>query len=82
MSVSPAGFEIARVVAIYKESYTVSNGENETLAELVGKLIYSAASQIEFTAAGDWVFASFYDNNTFTQTFFLSYQNRIDRRQK
>ena len=31
-------FDIARVVAVHKDSYTISNGEVDVLAELVGKL--------------------------------------------
>lgn len=60
-----SGFEIARVIAVHKDSYTVSDGENEVLAELVGKLIYGAQSQIEYPTVGDWVLVNFYDNNTF-----------------
>ncbi|MBW2592569.1 MAG: ribosome small subunit-dependent GTPase A [Deltaproteobacteria bacterium] len=35
------------------------------LAELVGKIIFSASSPIDYPAVGDWVFANFYDENTF-----------------
>ncbi len=39
-----AGLEIARVIAVHKDSYAINNGENDVLAELVGKIMYSAAS--------------------------------------
>ena len=58
-------FEIARVVAVHKDSYSISNGEVEVLAELVGKIIFSATSPIDYPAVGDWVFANYYDENTF-----------------
>jgi len=58
-------FELARVVAVHKDSYTVSNGEDEVLAELVGKIIFSASSPTDYPAVGDWVLVSFYDENTF-----------------
>ena len=58
-------FELARVVAVHKDSYTVSNGEDEVLAELLGKIIFSASSPIDYPAVGDWVLVSFYDENTF-----------------
>ena len=62
---SPEGFEIARVIAVHKDSYGISDGEHEVLAELVGKLIYSAASPLDFPAVGDWVMVNFFDDRTF-----------------
>jgi len=60
------GLEIARVIATHKDSYTITNGENDVFAELVGKIIYSASSPIDYPAVGDWVLARFYDKNTFS----------------
>jgi len=60
------GLEIARVIAVHKTSYTINNGENDVAAELVGKIIYSAASPIDYPSVGDWVFANFYNENTFS----------------
>jgi len=57
--------EPARVVAVHRDSYTISNGENAVMAELVGKLLYTAASPMDYPAVGDWVTAHFYDDNTF-----------------
>ena len=53
------GLEIARVIAVHKESYSISDGENTVLAELVGKLLYSAASPIDYPTVGDWVVSIF-----------------------
>jgi len=61
-----AGFEIARVIAVHKDSYTINNGENDVLAELVGKIIYNADSPIDYPTVGDWVLAIFYDEKTFS----------------
>jgi ribosome biogenesis GTPase len=58
-------FDMARVVAVHKDSYTISNGEIDVLAELIGKIIYSASSPVDYPAVGDWVLANFYDENTF-----------------
>jgi ribosome biogenesis GTPase len=58
-------FDFARVIAAHKESYTISNGESDISAELVGKLIFSASSPIDYPAVGDWVLVNFYDKNTF-----------------
>ncbi len=60
------GLEIARVIAVHKDSYTVSNGENDVSAELLGKIIYSAESPLDYPTIGDWVLANFYDENTFS----------------
>ena len=58
-------FDIARVVAVHKDSYTISNGKVDVLAELVGKLMFGASSPVDYPAVGDWVLATFYDENTF-----------------
>lgn len=58
-------FGIARVVAVHKDSYTISNGEVDVLAELIGKMMFSASSPVDYPAVGDWVLANFYDENTF-----------------
>ncbi len=59
-------FDIARVMAVHKDSYTINNGENDVFAELIGKMVFSAASPIDYPSVGDWVFATFYDENTFS----------------
>ncbi len=48
-------FDLARVLAVHKDSYTISNGEVDVLAELLGKLIFSASSPTDYPAVGDWV---------------------------
>ena len=58
-------FEIARVTAVHRDSYIVSNGEADVVAELVGKIIFTALSPVDYPAVGDWVFVTFYDENTF-----------------
>ena len=59
-------FEIARVIAVHKDSYTINKGGNDVIAELIGKMVFSAASPIDYPAVGDWVYATFYDENTFS----------------
>ena len=58
-------FDIARVVAAQKVRHTISNGEVDVLAELVGKIIFSASSPVDYPAVGDWALVNFYDENTF-----------------
>lgn len=60
------GLEIARVIAVHKDSYTITNGKNDVFAELVGRMLYGAVSPIDYPAVGDWVLAKFYDENTFS----------------
>ena len=57
-------FEIARVAAVHKDSYIVTDGENNVAAELVGKIAFNASSPVDYPAVGDWILASFYDENT------------------
>jgi len=59
-------FDIARVMTVHKDSYTINNGGNDVFAELIGKMVFSAASAIDFPAVGDWVFTTFYDESTFS----------------
>ena len=65
-TVNLESFDIARVIAVHKDSYILNNGKSDVLAELIGKLLYSAASPIDFPAVGDWVLASFHDKDTFS----------------
>jgi ribosome biogenesis GTPase len=59
-------FDIARVMAVHKDSYTINNGGNDVFAELIGKMVFNAASPLDYPAVGDWVFVTFYDENTFS----------------
>jgi len=59
-------FDIARVVAVHKDSYIINNGEKDVFAELIGKMLFTAASPIDFPAVGDWVLSTLYDNGTFS----------------
>jgi ribosome biogenesis GTPase len=66
MSEEADGFEIARVVAVHKDRFTVSDGELDILAELVGKMLYNAESPVDIPTVGDWVVTNFYDDRTFS----------------
>ncbi|MBC2703017.1 MAG: ribosome small subunit-dependent GTPase A [Desulfobacula sp.] len=59
-------FDIARVMAVHKDSYIINNGKNDVFAELIGKMVFSADSSIDYPAVGDWVLATFFDKNTFS----------------
>ena len=55
------GRQIARVVAVHKDRYTISDGPSDRLAELVGRMLYGAQSPLDYPTVGDWVLASIYD---------------------
>jgi len=68
-NIDPVGmnkFDIARVMAVHKDSYIINNGESDVFAELIGKMVFSADSPMDYPVVGDWVFATFYDENTFS----------------
>jgi len=60
-----AGHELARVTAVHKNSFMISNGVHEIFAEPVGKLLYSAETPMDYPTTGDWVLTTFYDDHTF-----------------
>ncbi|MBF0227154.1 MAG: ribosome small subunit-dependent GTPase A [Desulfobacterales bacterium] len=60
-----SNLEIVRVISVYKDSFLITNGVNDVLAEIVGKLMYNAASPLDYPVVGDWVLAQFYDENRF-----------------
>ena len=57
--------QIARVITVHKNSYTINNGKGEVSAEVAGKLTFSADSPLDYPATGDWVLAQYFDNNSF-----------------
>jgi len=59
------GLDVARVVAVHKDRFTINNGERDIPAELVGKLAYGAESPLDLPTVGDWVAAGVYDDGTF-----------------
>ena len=56
--------KLARVVSVGKDSYMITNGDDEIFAELTGKLTYSAMSVADLPTTGDWVYVDLYDDNT------------------
>ena len=48
-------FQIARVIAEYKEAYKIKNSDGEYLAKITGKIIFKASTREDYPAVGDWV---------------------------
>ena len=59
-----AAHEVARVVSVHKDSYTITKGRGEVFAELAGNLYYTADSPSDLPTTGDWVYANFYDDDS------------------
>ena len=58
-------YEIARVITVNKDSYIIRNGKNDVFAEITGKLMFNADTPLDHPAVGDWVYAQFFDNDSF-----------------
>ena len=59
-----AAHDVARIVSVHKDSYTVSIGGERIFAELSGNLLYSTESATDLPTIGDWVYTNFYDDNS------------------
>jgi ribosome biogenesis GTPase len=57
--------QIARVVTVNKDSYTINNGNGEVWAEVTGKLMFNADTPLDYPATGDWVIAQYHEKNSF-----------------
>ena len=59
-----AAHNIARVVSVHKDSFTVTKGGVEIFAELSGHLLYATESALDLPTTGDWVYADFFDDDS------------------
>jgi ribosome biogenesis GTPase len=57
-------FQIARIVAVHKDSYLVRNNSTEIFAELTGKFLFQAESPLDYPTVGDWVYARYFNDDT------------------
>ena len=58
-------YEIARVTAVNKDSFQIRNRKKDVFAELTGKMLFNADSPTDYPTVGDWVYAQFFDNESF-----------------
>ena len=56
--------EVARVVSVHKDSYSISKGGGVIFAELSGHLSYTVNATSDLPTTGDWVYVDFYDDDT------------------
>jgi ribosome biogenesis GTPase len=57
-------YSLARVIAVNKDNYIVRNEVAEVPAEITGKLMYGARSNLDLPAVGDWVCVQYFNENT------------------
>jgi len=57
-------YDVARVVSVHKNSFTVTKGGKEIFAELSGNLLYGTESSSDLPTTGDWVYVNFYDDDS------------------
>lgn len=55
--------ELARVVAVHRDSCVVTKGGAEVFAECSGNLLYSSDSPLDLPTTGDWVYGDFYEDD-------------------
>jgi len=59
------GLQVARVVAVDREHYLVQHESSVIPAEITGKLMFSAASPLDYPTVGDWVQVQLVDDEAF-----------------
>jgi ribosome biogenesis GTPase / thiamine phosphate phosphatase len=59
-----ASHEVARVVAVHKDSCVITKGDGEVFAECSGNLLYLSGSPFDLPTTGDWIYADFYDDDS------------------
>lgn len=57
--------QVARVTAVNRDSYLVRNEKCEVLAEVTGNFLYSAESELDLPAVGDWAVVQYHNADTF-----------------
>jgi len=53
---------VARVIAVHKDSFIVTDGSIEAFGECSGNLLYTLDSPADMPTTGDWVYVDFYDD--------------------
>ncbi|HEX2869500.1 MAG TPA: ribosome small subunit-dependent GTPase A [Ignavibacteriales bacterium] len=58
-------FSLARVIAVNKNSFLITDGSNEIFAELTGKFLFDASSPLDYPVTGDFVYARVFNEESF-----------------
>ena len=59
------GLQVARVVAVDREHYQVQHAGGMLMAEITGKMMFGAASPLDYPTVGDWVMVQIVDDDAF-----------------
>ena len=57
-------YSLARVTAVNKDNYLIRNEEAEIPAEVTGKLMYGAESNLDLPVVGDWSYVQYFNEAT------------------
>lgn len=57
-------YSLARVTAVNKDNYLIRNEEAEIPAEVTGKLMYGAESNLDLPVVGDWSYVQYFNDGT------------------
>lgn len=60
----PHDSSLARITAVNRDNYLIRNEVAEIPAEITGKLMYSAESNLAFPTVGDWVYVQYFNQGT------------------
>jgi ribosome biogenesis GTPase len=58
-------FSLARISTVNKNSYLIRNETTEIPAEITGKFMYGAETNLDLPTVGDWVTVEYFNENTF-----------------
>ena len=55
----------ARVISVFRNQYVIKNDIGEIPAEITGNLLFNAESAFDYPTVGDWVYAEYFDDDSF-----------------
>jgi ribosome biogenesis GTPase len=58
-------YSLARVSAVNKNNYLIRNEDTEIPAEITGKIMYEAETNLDLPTVGDWVSVEYFNQDTF-----------------
>ena len=58
-------YSLARIIAVNKDNYIIRNEKAEVQAEITGKIVYGAESNLDLPTVGDWVYVQYFNEYTF-----------------
>ncbi len=58
-------FSLARVTTVNKNNFLIRNEDAEIPAEITGKIMYGAETNLDLPTVGDWVYVEYFNQDTF-----------------